>query len=111
MSANFIKHGGIIDFAAPRAVNSGDGALLATGLFGVALGKFNNGAAGEFALRGVYDLTKKATDAPAAGAVVYWDDTNHYVTVTSTSNTKIGFVERAAANGDATCRVVLNGTV
>jgi predicted RecA/RadA family phage recombinase len=40
---------------------------------------------------------------------IYWDNTNKRVTKTSTSNKLIGVAARAAADGDATGRVRLNG--
>jgi len=39
---------------------------------------------------GVYNIPVKTDDAVAVGDVLYWDNTNKYLTVTATDNTKAG---------------------
>jgi len=107
MAKNYIQPGRVVTLTAPYQRNSGEGALVGA-IFGVAMQTVANGVAGEFALRGVFDLAK-ASGAITQGALVYWDNTNKNVTTTSTSNTRIGFALVAAASGDATVRVCLNG--
>jgi predicted RecA/RadA family phage recombinase len=43
------------------------------------------------------------------GTLIYWDNTNKRITKTLTSNKLIGVAAKAAADGDATARVRLNG--
>lgn len=106
---NLVQIGKTLSLTAPRALSSGDG-LLVGSIFGVALTDAENGASVEAALEGVYDLDKAAV-APTEGALAYWDDTNHVVTNTDNSgaNPLIGVFTEAAASGDATGRVRLNG--
>lgn len=107
---NFVQMGDTINLVAPYAVSSGGGALVGS-IFGVAVTDIANGAAGEFAIEGVFDLTALATDTfTGAANKAYWDDTNKRITSTATSNTLVGVVIAAKANGDATARVRLNST-
>lgn len=87
---------------------SGQGAKKGQ-LFGVTVADTLSGAVGQVATRGVYDLTKKSGDTPGEGALVYWDNTNKYVTTTASGNLLIGCALDAALSGDATVRVRLNG--
>jgi hypothetical protein len=66
---------------------------------------------------GVFDLAKDASTF-ADGDIVYWDDTAHLATSTSTNNMPIGVAELLSPDGtsalggltgDATVRVRLNG--
>lgn len=104
---NFVQKGDVVTLAAPATVTSGSGVLVGK-LFGVANTDAASGADVTVSLEGVYDLPK-ATGAITAGALVYWDNTAKNVTTTSTSNTLIGAAVVAAASGDATARVRLNG--
>ena len=106
---NFVQKGENIDLLAPRQLASGDGFLVGT-LFAVASAAAANGAAVVGVVEGVFDLPK-AAGAVTAGAKLYWDNTAFNVTTTATSNTLIGAAIKAAASGDATARVRLNGTV
>jgi predicted RecA/RadA family phage recombinase len=106
---NYIQEGEVVTLTAPYAVSSGGGALVGA-LFGVAVTDVANGAEGEFSIEGVYTLPK-ATGALTQGAKVYWDNSAKKVTATATDNTLIGCALKAAASGDATAVVRLNGTV
>ena len=106
---NFVQDGDVVTLTAPYAVASGGGALVGS-LFGVATNTVANAAQGEFAIDGVFDLAK-AAGAVTQGAKMYWDNTNKVVTTTASGNTLIGAAIAAAASGDATARVRLNGTV
>lgn len=105
---NYVQDGDVVTLTAPYAVASGGGALVGSA-FGVAANTVANGADGEFCLNGVFDLPK-ATGAVTQGAKIYWDNTAKVVTTTATSNTLIGVAIAAAASGDATVRVRLNGS-
>lgn len=100
---NLVQEGDILELTAPYVRSSGEGALVGS-LFGVALVDVASGSTANFALKGVFDLTK-AAEAVTEGQAIYWDNTNKVVTVTATANTLIGAATRAAAIGDATARV------
>jgi predicted RecA/RadA family phage recombinase len=107
---NYVQSGKTITLTAPYAVSAGGGALVGA-IFGVAANDVASGADGEFDLVGVFDLTREtgASTGWTVGALIYWDNTNKRVTKTSTSNKLIGVAAAAAADGDATGRVRLNG--
>lgn len=104
---NYVQKGETITLTAPAAVSSGDGVLVGK-FFGVAVADAASGAEVEATLCGVFELPK-ATGAITQGALVYWDNTAKNVTTTSTSNTLIGAAVVAAASGDTTAIVRLNG--
>ena len=106
---NWIQPGDIVTVVAPVAVNSGDGLLVGT-LFGVAVSTAAVGATVEISTTGVMDLPTAAV-AITQGAKLYWDNTAKNVTTTVGTNTLIGCAIVAAAIGDATTRVRLNGVV
>lgn len=104
---NYVQDDENIKVTAPRAVSSGDGVLVGA-LFGIALDDAGNGEDVVIVTEGVFDITALSTDTGTAGTKIYWDDTNHRVTVTATSNTFIGVLTAAKANGDTTARVRLS---
>jgi predicted RecA/RadA family phage recombinase len=107
---NYVQDGDVIALIAPYAVNSGGGALVGT-IFGVAISDVANGASGQFQRDGVVDITALTTDVIAQGAKVYWDNTNKRITGTVGSNTLVGAALVAKANGETTCRVMLDGAI
>lgn len=54
-------------------------------------------------------VIKKTTDVMTQGAKLYWDNTNFYLTTTSTSNEFVGYCVDAAGNGATTVGVYLHG--
>jgi predicted RecA/RadA family phage recombinase len=108
---NYVQPGNTITLTAPYAVASGDG-LLVGAIFGVASGAGALGEPVEAALVGVFDLTKVGSQAWAAGAKVYWDNTNKRCTTVATDNTLIGVATEAVASGagDTIGRVRLNAS-
>ncbi|MBF0339475.1 MAG: DUF2190 family protein [Magnetococcales bacterium] len=104
---NFIQPGDIVTVVAPAAVSSG-GCVLVGALFGVAVSDAASGDTMEMITEGVVDLPKAAV-AIIQGAKLYWDNTAKNVTTTVGTNTLIGCALLAAAVGDATSRVRLNG--
>jgi predicted RecA/RadA family phage recombinase len=107
---NFIQKGDTITLTAPTGGVSSGGGVLVGSLFGIAAGDAAENADVEVLTRGVFELPK-ATGAIAQGAKVYWNNANGNVTTTVTGNTLIGAAIAAAASGDATVIVRLNGTV
>lgn len=107
---NYQQPGVVLPLVAPYNVASGAGALVGS-LFGVATSTYLSGATGEFLIKGVATLVKNAAEAWTQGETLYWDNSAKNVTVTSSSNTKIGCAAAAAANPSSTGSVLLNGTV
>jgi predicted RecA/RadA family phage recombinase len=107
---NYVQKGETLTLTAPYAVSSGAGALVGS-IFGVAATDVASGGEGEFQVAGVFDLVREtgAGTGFSQGTLIYWDDTNKRITKTATGNKLIGVAVRAAADGDATGRVRLNG--
>jgi predicted RecA/RadA family phage recombinase len=107
---NFVQKGETLTLTAPYAVSSGGGALVGS-IFGVAATDVASGDEGEFQVAGVFDLTREAGGSTgwSQGTLIYWNNTTKVITKTATSNKLIGVAVRAAADGDATGRVRLNG--
>lgn len=108
MATNYIQPGKVLDLTAPYQRNKGEGAVIGN-LFGVALSTVANGAVGQFAIEGCWTLAKATGAGWTQGQILYWDNTNKNVTGTSTSNYRIGCAIAAAASGDTTGQVRLNG--
>lgn len=105
---NFIQDGNTVTLTAPYETLSGAGCLV-VGVFGIATGDVANGATGQYAVEGVFEINKLATDTIDQGQVVYWDNTNKRITETKTSNYKVGTAIVAAGNGVSTVKVKLDG--
>jgi predicted RecA/RadA family phage recombinase len=103
--------GNIVGVPAPRALNSGDGALVGS-LFGVAVGAAASGASVQLDTKGVFTLPKNSAEAWTVGEPLYWDDTNHVVTASSNTgaNPKIGVALAVAANPSSSGVIRLNGS-
>ncbi|GAK33257.1 hypothetical protein JCM17846_18460 [Iodidimonas nitroreducens] len=105
---NFVQHGATVTVTAPEDVLSGDGVLVGS-LFGVSASDATAGAEVEVVTQGVFDITK-STSAFTQGQKVYWAAASKNVTGTASGNILIGVAVAAAASGDATARVRLNGS-
>lgn len=106
---NYVQHGATVSFTAPSGgVVSGTGYLIGSA-FVVAQFSAAQGLPFEGRLEGVFTLPKATGQTWAEGVVLYWDNTAHNVTTTSTSNTKIGVATVAALTGDTSGVVRLNG--
>ena len=104
---NFLKEGRVITLVAPYNVNSGGG-LLVGSIFGVATNTALSGASVETLLEGVVTLPKLSTEVWTQGVLIYWDNTNKWCTIVSTSNKLIGVATDPAANPSATGNIRLN---
>ena len=104
---NFIQEGQHMDYANTAAVVSGQAILIGIKL-GVSLKDYAVNELGAYRVTGVISLPKKAADAPAAGAALYWDNTNKYITVTAAGNTYAGWAFAAAAGADSTVAIKIN---
>lgn len=76
---------------------------------GVAGTEIPAGEKGTVHVEGIYSFPKAKLTAITAGALVYWDKTNNYLTTTSTSNILAGYAAEAAGENDATVLVKING--
>lgn len=101
-----------LDFVAPAGGVIGGAGFLLGAIFGVVRHSAAQGEKSILDLKGVFTLPKTAANTPAPGAAVYWDDTAKSITTTVGSNVKAGIHAglAAAAGGDATLPVRLNGT-
>lgn len=111
MAKNFVNEGDVIDFVAPSGgVVSGRVAVIAN-MAVVAVANVASGANAAGITKGTFTFPKAsgASTSIAAGGYVYWDNTNSNVTVSATSNTKIGVAPYGAANADTSVTVRFNG--
>ncbi len=106
---NFLFEGDNFPIVAPYAAVAGR-IIISNNLFGVAQANANSGANVTISVGGIYTFTKANAVSTSAGlgALAYWDNTNSAVTISATSNTKIGVFAAAAANTDVTAVVRLN---
>lgn len=107
---NFVQDGDVITVTAPYAVSSGGGVLVGANLFGVATSDIANGAQGEIAVEGVFDLPKTSALAITTGDRLFWDNTNKVVNKTATAQVCVGIALSDAANPSSTVRVLLQPT-
>lgn len=105
---NYVQDGDTLTLTAPYAVTSGGGALVGA-MFGVAVGDAANGALVALRTTGVFSLAKTTGAAWTVGQKIYWDNTAKECAGTATGNTLVGVATAAAASGDTTGIVRLNG--
>ncbi len=108
MANNYLQPGKVIPLTAPYNRTSGQGALVGS-VFGVAQVDVLINVVANFALEGMWYLTKLSTEEWTVGAAIYWDDTNKRCTTESSGNTKIGVATAVTANPSASGYVRLNG--
>ena len=105
---NFVKEGNVVTLTSPGGgVVSGTPVLIGS-IVCVPTATVAATFPFEGQVTGVVSLAK-ATGAWTEGALLYWDNSAKNVTTTSTSNYRIGCAAKAAASGDATGLVRLNG--
>ena len=105
---NYVAEGKIVNVTAPYDVTSGGGALVGN-LFGVAAMTALSGSAVDIYREGIFDLAKPVSTGItfAQGDRVYWDNTNKVVTSAVNGNRLVGIAMAAAADADATARVMV----
>ena len=115
MAKNYVQEGKIIPFTAGATIVSGQVVVVGS-LAGVSQGDVANGAVGQLALEGVYEIPA-ATAEITVGAKVYWDADGDPVggtagsgaaTATATDNTLIGYAIAAKAAAGAKVKVKLD---
>ena len=116
--ATFVSQGGAIDYTPGSAVAAGQVVVQST-LPGFARTLIPANTLGSLGVAGIYDIVK-VTGAINAGTAVYWDASGDPVggtagtgalTTTSTGNAYLGKTVRAAAESDATARVLVDHSV
>lgn len=114
MAKNYIQEDRVIPFTASADIVSGQVVVVGS-LVGVSMTDVANGAAGQMAIEGVYDIPA-ATAEITVGAAVYWDADGNPVggttgsgaaTATDTANTLMGHAIAAKAATVGTVRVKL----
>lgn len=113
MAKNFIQPGDRLTLLNPdtspsRDIASGEGALFGS-IFGIAITDIPAGEEGAVETTGVWELPKTSAQAWTVGAKIYWNNTLHVVTTSSSGNTLIGVAVEIAANPSAVGKVRLNG--
>ena len=110
--ARYIQDSEAIDYTPASAVSAGQVVVLAD-LIGVAKLDIAANVLGALHLTGVYDFPKVTTggSAIAVGTTVYWNSDTYNAQATASTYKQLGKVVKAAADADATVRVVLNGLV
>ena len=104
----YSQPGETMTFPAPATVLSGAGAIIGN-IFGVATRDMQSAEVGPFIIEGVVTLAKATGIAWTVGLLLYWDNSAKNVTNVTTSNYRIGVAAAAAASGDTTGPVRLNG--
>ncbi|BDD88707.1 DUF2190 family protein [Desulfofustis limnaeus] len=108
MAQNYRQAGAVMPWTNGTGAAVAAGDVVAVGaLVGVALGDIANGATGQVALDGVWELPKAAALEIDQGDLVYWDADDEAITKTSAGNTLAGAAFIGAAAAAATVRVKL----
>lgn len=113
MTTNYVAKGETLTVTAPYAVSSGNGVLIGTSVFGVAVDAAA-AAATDLVIQtvGVFDITKVAAETWVAGDPIYWDNTDRKCTNVGTGSPtmfRIGSAVAAAASSTTTGRVRIDG--
>lgn len=107
---NFMKPGEVLTFTAPTGGVVSGTAYLIGALLVVAATTVAQTLPFEGAVEGVYTLPKIAGVAWTEGMLLYWDSaTSNVGTVVGATTRRIGAAAAAAASGDTTGQVRLNG--
>lgn len=105
---NHVQPGKVITVTAPYDLEPGDGCLVGS-IFGVASHKALSGAPVEIQTQEVFKLKKTNAVTFAEGAKVSWDNATKATLAPATGKFLIGAAIDAAAGGDATVSVRLDG--
>ena len=95
----FLQPGDILDVVAPYTTVAGQGVLVGTLLFGVAVNDIANGATGQVVTRGVVTIGKTASLAVAIGDALYWNNSTRLVNKTSSGQKEVGIAVSACGSG------------
>ena len=105
--AKFIQDGKIIYFTATTEVGYNDIVPIG-GIVGVAAEAIPSGGTGGVRLTGVYEMPA-AAETMEVGDVLYWDNSNHYVTKTKSELTCVAGIavskKTSSSAGTVLCRI------
>lgn len=104
---NFVQPGNVMTFTGLAGGHKSGDLVIVGAVFGISAYNVAEGAEGELAMGGVYNLPK-ASGAIAEFAAVYWDAAAKKVTGTATGNTKIGVAAKSVVSGATDLDVRLN---
>ena len=107
---NYIQEGNTLTLVADAAIAAGE-AMLKGKIFGVAVKNVAANEKGEFRTAGVFELPALGTDVAAECAIWYWDSGNKRLTITATSNTRVGVAVEAKAAGATTAIIKLDAVI
>jgi predicted RecA/RadA family phage recombinase len=107
--AKTVSQGDYIDYTPATAVAAGT-VVVQGDLVGIATRAIEANQLGALAVDGVFDIAKAGATTFAAGAKVYWDDTNNVAVTTDGGGTNkfVGKAIKAASSGETTVRVLLS---
>jgi len=107
MAANMFGDGEVWDLPCPYAagVTSGQGMLVGTRLFGVAMANAVQNQLVATRFDGIFDLAKNTSQAVTAGDRLWWDNTNRVLTTTAAGNMAVAIAVAGAGAADARVRV------
>jgi len=106
MATRLYNADGYINYTPSSAVTAGD-VVVQGSIVGVADSDIAANKLGALSVEGVYQLAAKSADDLTIGLLVYWDDSEDEVTLTSTSNEIIGRVTVVAGAGVVLVSVLL----
>lgn len=109
MASNFIQPGKTITCTAPVGGVVAGGGYLIGSIFVIAQNTAAAGEAFEGLTEGVFDIGKTNGLAPAAGAKASFDTATGLLVAPGAGKVPVGAYTQAAAGGDATGRVRLDG--
>jgi predicted RecA/RadA family phage recombinase len=95
--AYFVHENGHMPYTPGSAVDAGD-VVVVGAVVGVATQAIPANTLGSLATQGVFKMLKPSSGAIAQGVKVYWDTTG--ITSTAGSLKCVGYMSRAAADGD-----------
>lgn len=110
---NYVQPGKVLTgLTAPYDRTVGQGVQVGASLFGVVVDSVSSAAADmKIDTEGVFDITKGTAFAPAAGARLYWDNTNKWLTTGTAGNLEVGVAVQAATSAETTARIKLGAVV
>lgn len=104
---NAVSSGNTIEIAAPAGGLTSGQPILVGAMVGISHSTYAEGETAVINLCGAYTVAKAGSQAWAAGAKLYWDDTNKVFTTTVGSNVAAGFAWASALSAAATGVVIL----
>ena len=109
MAANMFGDGEVFDLPCPyvSGVTSGQGMLVGTRLFGVAMANAAQNQLVATRFTGIFDLAKNTSQAVNAGDRLWWDNTNRQLTTTAAGNMAVAIAVAGALSAAATVRVLV----